>query len=1215
MLITRTDQAEIISPDQRVDVYVRPSPLRQEALHLAVAAGASLQEIVEEARAAFRISGADRYLHVTLNGHVVEHQNWARVRVKPGVTVNVVRVPSGAFRNLLAAVVAVFAAIAAPWLATAFGFIAGTAAYSTAVTVIGAGITMAGALAVNALFPPAKPGEDKTTPLYSIGGGQNQAAQFGAIPFVFGTHRLSPPYASGPYSDLSGSDQYLRLLFCLGYGPMQISDIKIGETPIDDFDGISYRVIENHLTEALTLYTQPTYEESLSILLTKKDGWSSRTTAERVDEVSVDISFPSGIYRYKDDGDKVRYTVEVLIQYRNVDSGSWMGAGTVKVTSSSTQAIRRTVRWSVPNGQYEVRVRKASSDYEGGDTVSETTYWSALRARRVQQVIRFDKPLSFIEMRIKASNELSGTVDRLNCMASMLIRKWNGAEWIGGQVTSNPADHFREVLQGTANARPVADEAIDLAGLQEWHDYCREKGFTFNLVTSEALSVYERLTQIAAAGRAAVSLRDGKWGVVWDREDDVVVQHFTPRNSWGFSSTRAYVDLPHGFRMAFINAKNGYLNDERIVYDDGYSESNATKFEGLDFPGVVDPDLIWRHGRFQLAQLRLQRETYSLNTDFENLVCTRGDRVRVNHDVVLWGAGAARVKQVSSSPDTVTIDDTFTMEAGKTYSMRFRLADGSSLVRTIVGVAGEHSVFTLHGEGALPAKGDLLMFGQNGFESVVLRVKSVQAQPDLTAKLELVDDAPAITQADKGTIPPFETGIPPLVNYQDYAPSQLVVIEEVESVVPPRSVLRLSWTAPTVAQVQSYLTQIALKGSEDWSQAYISSIPSVDIPNIEAGLYDVRVRAMFQNGQPSGWLFGTAEAGIFRERPAPVTGFRVAVAGDVAILQWDEQTDPAVSHYQIRFTSSLVGASWVTASSLREKATGNQVVVPAMRGTYLIRAVSRAGATSAEDAMVVNGIDPMTSFNAIETVTESPTFPGERDRTHVLGSTLRLLTAGDFFAPLDFFAADDFFLSGGGYEPIGYYEFDNVIDLGQVYTSRVSADIRAFGERAGDDVFERPDFFAVTDFFGVEIGDTWGVRVEVSTTPDDPAGSPVWSDWTQLIAGDVSARAYRFRAVLRSGQFDITPVVTVLSASVDMPDRVVAESDLAVSTAGRVISFTPPFHSLQGISIAAQGMASGDYYQISGKSNAGFTIIFRNASGTPVARTLDYVAKGYGTRQ
>ena len=79
-------------------------------------------------------------------------------------------------------------------------------------------------------------------------------------------------------------------------------------------------------------------------------------------------------------------------------------------------------------------------------------------------------------------------------------------------------------------------------------------------------------------------------------------------------------------------------------------------------PGITDSDLVWKHGRFHIAQLRLRPETYELVTDFENLKVTRGDRVRVNHDVILVGVGAGRVKSVAAgSPQGVVMDESFVL--------------------------------------------------------------------------------------------------------------------------------------------------------------------------------------------------------------------------------------------------------------------------------------------------------------------------------------------------------------------------------------------------------------------------------------------------------------------------------------------------------------------------------------------------------------------------
>ncbi|QIG68382.1 putative tail fiber protein [Rhizobium phage RHph_Y3_56_1] len=1222
MLIARNVTPQIIAPGEMVDVYLRRSPLREEREHFQIPAGLSIDEIIT-------CCGLEPVrLHIAIGGHVIEQKNWARVRVKPGVSVTIVKVPGkGALRMIAGLVVALAAAVFAPWLAGALlPGLAGTAAGSIATGLIGAGISLAGSLIINALFPIAKPSSlPNTTTLYSIGGAQNQASQYGAIPEIFGTHRISPPYAAGAYTELVGDDQYLRMLFVVGYGPIAVSDLKIGETAISKFEDVKYKVIEDHTVTPPTLYTKPVYQEDVSVLLDQPTGWVQRTTADNVDEISVDVSAPSGIYRLKaKDGKRVNYTVTIDVQYKLSSSSTWISLGTLNLsdgptqelrfdlTANSPQAIRRTMTQAVARGKYDIRLSKSSPDYSGKDNVSETVYWTALRGRRNEPVISFTKPLTLIEMRIKATGQLNGTVNTLNCIASPKIRSWNGTTWASGQVTRNPADHFRQVLQGNGNARPVDGSSIDLVSLQDWHDYCAAKGFTFDLVANEQKSVYDRLTEIAAAGRAAVSFRDGRWGVVWDIADSPIVQHFSPRNSANFSSTRAYVEMPHGFRVSFINRDNGYLNDERVVYDDGYTEANATKFEGLDFPGVTDKDLIWKHGRYHLAQLRLQRETYSLDTDFENLVCTRGDRVRVNHDVVLWGAGSARVRSVTASPEGVVLDDTLRMEAGKTYSMRFRLADGSSIVRQITGIDGEFRSFAFSDAGALPTVGDLAQFGEVGFESVVLRVKSISARQDLSARLELVDDAPAILTADTGTIPEFQTGIPPVPDYRESPPTAFSYVETIWTTTPATSAIDIAWQAPDAGAAASYIVQYRASGDDQWITASSVSAPTIRLIDLATGVYDARIRAVFANGELSSFLTGSFTCAIFASNPADIEDFRVSISGDVAMLQWTLQADQALSHCEIRFTPATAGATWQTASQLRTNVAGLQAQVPAMVGTYLIKAVNYAGLMSVNAALVVSTVNPLTAFNAVEALQEDPSFLGTKTNVLVAGGALRLDTGSDIFELVDWFSVEDYFLSLGGYVSEGIYEFADIVDLGSVYTSRVSANVSAFGDLASLDLFTRADWFDVPEYFGLASDSLWNVRVEVSSTNDNPAGSPTWSDWAELTTADVSARAYRFRARLLSLQFDVTPVVETLAVTVDMPDRVIAENDLLVTTSGRTISFSPAYYALSGIAIAGQNMQTGDYYQITGKTASGFTIVFRNASGTPVARTFDYVAKGYG---
>ena len=126
------------------------------------------------------------------------------------------------------------------------------------------------------------------------------------------------------------------------------------------------------------------------------------------------------------------------------------------------------------------------------------------------------------------------------------------------------------------------------------------------------------------------------------------------------------------------------------------------------------------------------------------------------------------------------------------------------------------------------------------------------------------------------------------------------------------------------------------------------------------------------------------------------------------------------------------------------------------------------------------------------------------------------------------------------------------------------------------------------------------------------ASLPTFTEFRKFIVGDYTARGLKFRAKLTSEDVEASPKVTALSVTVDMPDRTVAEADIASGAGAKAITFSPAFKAVQGIGITASNLNSGDYYAITSKSATGFTITFYNSSDTAVDRTFDYVAKGYG---
>jgi hypothetical protein len=141
------DNGEVLLPDEVIDVYIRRSPLQQKREHFAVPAGLSIEEIIA-------CCGLEPpRLHVPIAGHVIQQHNWPRVRVKPGFSVVIVKVPGkGALRAIAGLVVALVAAVAAPWLVgTLLPGLVGSTAASVATGLIGAGISLGGSLTIGSL--------------------------------------------------------------------------------------------------------------------------------------------------------------------------------------------------------------------------------------------------------------------------------------------------------------------------------------------------------------------------------------------------------------------------------------------------------------------------------------------------------------------------------------------------------------------------------------------------------------------------------------------------------------------------------------------------------------------------------------------------------------------------------------------------------------------------------------------------------------------------------------------------------------------------------------------------------------------------------------------------------------------------------------------------------------------------------------------------------
>lgn len=423
-------------------------------------------------------------------------------------------------------------------------------------------------------------------------------------------------------------------------------------------------------------------------------------------------------------------------------------------------------------------------------------------------------------VRVQSSSKVNGQIDGVNAMVQTITWDYDrtAGTWTNLRETNNPASLFAYVLMHPANAFRVTLDKIDLVSLTAWHNYCNpipqvvssenlvtgtyyviktagttnwmaigagsnnvgegfyatgtwtgggeatyHPKFAYNGVLSSTQSVMDTLRDICAAGKASPTYIDGKWGVVIDTERSHTVQHFTEHNSWGFESTKVLPVLPHAFRINLNDETLAYQANEIIVYNYGYGPTTAngkigaTLFEQINLPGVTNPDQAVRLARWHFAQIKLRPETYTLNVDFEHLVCTRGDKVKITHSTPQWGIGSGRlgpgVDDVVTGT-TLTLTEPVALTANTQYTILIRTNNitattgSGSITRnfTYTGTTGYTSTITVpniaSGDGV--KTDNLFMIGLTTNTVQECIVIAVEPSSNYSARLTLVDYSPEI---------------------------------------------------------------------------------------------------------------------------------------------------------------------------------------------------------------------------------------------------------------------------------------------------------------------------------------------------------------------------------------------------------------------------------------------------------------------------------------
>lgn len=927
-----------------------------------------------------------------------------------------------------------------------------------------------------------------------------------------------------------------------------------------------------------------------------------------------------------------------VIKWRVVSQAS----GIATLTGKSTNPVYASIRFTPKAvGQFQVRVRRIQAYGPWDTSTGDQVTWGALTTAYALTPVNTTNRHTFLELKIRATDQLNGNIQTLSGICSSVIPVYDpDTQTWARAISSNPAWIFADILTGQVNKRAISRDRLDMESLVEWADYCDEiptpppgKTFTkprfaLNFILDYQTTLQDLLNQIGGAAQASLNLNGGKYGVLIDKFRDTPMQVFTPRNSSGFSSNRAYTTKPDAVDVTWIDPNSTWNQADVTVYDNGFTADNAVNIDTLASFGCTNPEQAWRFGRYMIAQNRFRQENVSILVDFEHLACARGDYVQITQDVMQAGGVAMRVKSVAGS--VVTCDNAIDFDPTLSYGYTFRSADRGIITSTCT-PSGSGDTVTVNGD--IPAVGDLIVVGIAGELVLDCIVKGISPNDDTSAVLTLVEKADDIFLYEStDVLPDYVPGISKLTDPNFKPPpavTNLVVTDNTWRCSVNRGQLEyyvtLTWDIPQGAVYS--LFEIWVNDGNGFrsiattrSKTYEYSVSPQKL-DVVTGFKVVAVSSSGRKLELSAMPTVTITPTTKPSAPSDVENFNIGITDQTLQLSWSAIDDCDAFQYVLRYSPDTDNVTWNSSIQLAVvKSDFTTFACQARTGTYFIKAIDSSGNQSVNAGVAITTIPNLFNINDIQTIDEAPTFIGSLDSTELLGEAVILQEqiAGD--------------INTVKYYTLGYYTFAELLDLGDIYTVRLESLIQADGLKKGEMMSDWTSLHSIAHLSSVT-HDDWNVALEYSTSTEfdsmsdwtslhsvghinfgGGAGFTPWRDIPQV--GDVTGRIFQFRVRLESLTPNVTPRLFDTTVNAYMPDRqesgdnIVSSASLATTVAYATSFAGPGVTPIVQISI--DNAASGDYWTFDTKTLDGFAIRIYDKNGTQVSRSFDYVAKGFG---
>lgn len=631
-------------------------------------------------------------------------------------------------------------------------------------------------------------------------------------------------------------------------------------------------------------------------------------------------------------------------------------------TDSTATTTYRTHSFPVSKGQYDVRVVRYTG--EPSDTRTNNSFtWTQLKSVQKTDangdpINTFPDDLCYIAIKVKASEQLNGSIQNLSCVASSVCHSFNPdtEDFNDDDQSGNPAWEYFKILTNYASKRPLPFKDVEASDFEEWAELCDEQvlssdgvlepRFRVNLYVDYSTTAQELLQKIATIGRASRRRVDYREGVLVDKADKPSVINLSPANIVSMSWNKSFTQRPDAFKVKFADKDADYDTAEILVKrDDSVADEDLIYVEDLDGIGITDSDQVYRFGKFAHSQLALRPETYDVKMGINHLVFLRGDVVTMTHDRI---QGVTCFGQVlATSGNVVTVDNPFNISNAQLplYATFSNPNSDSQSIATfeITNISGNELTFA-----SLPAFDIVDGYYSIGSDTTSITrqylIKSIKTANELTATVEMVDYASPTVYEAEDEVANYESATVPLV-INRYMPPSVPVIDEVitdersllinsDGSIQTRAELILNSDAIDENKPQPSQIQVLWRRTENnglWDKATYDIEQRVYANDLADGVeYDFRVRYLSEFSVASDYAsaLGVTVEGK-TNTPSSVQGFGYEIQEGGILLYWDKNAEKDVREYEIR-----VGSSWDTGTIVDSiKALEKRIELP-LAGSY-----------------------------------------------------------------------------------------------------------------------------------------------------------------------------------------------------------------------------------------------------------------------------------------